>query len=39
VDDDYRRNKIWDVAYETYYYVYFEELLSDTLVRIWSRLG
>jgi hypothetical protein len=38
VDDDYRRNRIWDVAYETYYYVYFEELLSDTLVRIWSRL-
>ena len=38
MDDDYRRNKIWEIAYDTYYYIYFEELLSDTLVTTWSRL-
>jgi hypothetical protein len=38
VDDEYRRNQLWDATYYTYYYVYFEEVLSDTLVTLWSRI-
>jgi hypothetical protein len=38
MDDSYRRDQLWNAAYETYYYVYFDELLCDTLAGWWSRI-
>jgi len=37
-DDLYKREQLWNAAYETYYYVYFDELLCDTLVSCWSKI-
>jgi hypothetical protein len=36
--DNYRRDQLWIAAYDTYYYVYFDELVFDTLATRWSRI-
>jgi prophage DNA circulation protein len=38
VNEDYRHNQLWNAAYDLYYYVYFDELLSDALAGRWSRI-
>jgi hypothetical protein len=38
VDENYRREQLWNAAYDLYYYVYFDELMSDALAGRWSRV-
>lgn len=37
-DDDYKRDALWKAVYETFYYVYYDELLCDALVGRWLLL-
>jgi hypothetical protein len=32
------RDQLWKAVWDTYYYVYFDEMLSDALVRRWTRI-
>ena len=35
--EGYKRYQLWVAAYDTYYYVYFDELLCDEFVTWWTR--
>src|SRR5438309_1125298 len=34
--DSYKREQLWNSVYNLYYYVYFDELMADELIRRWT---
>ncbi len=34
--ENYKRDQLWTAVYDLYYYVYFDELISDELIKSWT---